>query len=132
MATLIEAVRQYGPKVKRNNTVQLEQLANWVAMRTSLNKSEVAMTLAELNEAILFFNCQGTPVKLPGLGTFAPSIDRHGNYRINVRTDQALVKGINSAQAFTGAVDNRGNIGLSNEALKERWDTEHPADPLEL
>jgi len=132
MAKLIQAVRLYGPKVKRNNTVQLDQLAGWVAMRTSLNKSEVAMTLAELNEAILYFNCQGTPVKLPGLGIFAPSVDRNGHFRIHVRTDQALVNGINNPQVFTGTIDNRSGIGLTNEELKTLWDADHPDDPLEL
>jgi nucleoid DNA-binding protein len=132
MAKLIQAVRQYGPRVKRNNTVQLEQLAGWIAMRTSLNKSEVTMTLTELFEAVLFFNCQGTPVKMPGLGIFSPSIDRNGKFRINVRTDQALVNGINNPQAFTGTVDNRGNIGLDNAELKFKWDTDHPNDLLEL
>ncbi|MCG3209583.1 MAG: hypothetical protein FOGNACKC_03210 [Anaerolineae bacterium] len=132
MAKLIEAVRYYGPRIKRNHTVQLEKIASWVAMRTNLNKSQVVMTLTELSEAVIFYNSEGTPVKLPGLGIFAPSIDRNGAYRINVYTDNALRKGINNADAFTGVVENRGNIGLTNEEIKALWDDEHPDDPLEI
>ena len=54
MARIMEAVRDYGPKVKPNPTTQLDQVADWMAMRTGLNKSEVQMVLQETNEAILY------------------------------------------------------------------------------
>ena len=60
MARMMEAVRDYGPKLELNPTAHLEQVADWMAMRTGLNTSEVVMVLHEINEAILFFNGQGT------------------------------------------------------------------------
>lgn len=45
-------------------------------MRTRLNKRELQMALQEANEAILYLNSQGTPVKLPGVGRFTPSLNR--------------------------------------------------------
>jgi hypothetical protein len=132
MAKIIDAVRDFGPKVKTNQTLQLNQLAAWIAMRTSVNKSEVAMILQELNEAVLYFNGQGTPVKMDGIGIFKPGVDRHGTLRINIRPDAALTKGLNNNYAFTGKINNSSNIGLSNEAYKALWDMAHPDDPLEL
>jgi len=90
-----------------------------MAMRTGLNKSEVMMVLQEMNEAILYFNSQGTPVKLPGVGIFTPSIDRKGTFKINFRADMDLKKDINAPDAYTGEVSNKNRIGLDNDGYKE-------------
>jgi nucleoid DNA-binding protein len=132
MARIVEAVRDYGPKVDLNPTAQLEQIADWMAMRTGLNKSEVMMVLQETNEAVLYFNSQGTPVKLPGVGTFTPSVDRGGTFKINFRADMDLKKRINAGGAYTGTVLNKNRIGLDNAGYKALWDADHADDPLEI
>ncbi|MCR4407232.1 MAG: hypothetical protein NUW24_09970 [Anaerolineae bacterium] len=132
MARIVQAVNVYGPKLVLNPTAQLDQIADWMAMRTGLNKSEVMMVLQELSDAILYFNNQGTPVKFPGIGTFTPSIDRHGKFNINFRADAALKNGINAPGAYTGQVHHKDRIGLDNAGYKELWDAEHPDDPLEI
>jgi nucleoid DNA-binding protein len=103
-----------------------------MSSRTGLNKSEVMMVIQELNEAISFFNGQGTPVKLPDIGTFSPSIKTDGTFKINFRTDNALKNHINTPGAYTGRMNNKGNIGLTNEEYKALWDADHPGDPLEI
>lgn len=132
MAKFIEAIRRYGPRLKLNSTVPLRELAHWISMRTSLNENEVLMVLQELKAAILYFNCLGTPVKLPGLGRFSPSIAVNGTYRINLRLDSELRDRINFPKAFSGRIENRGNVGIAKEDLKSLWDAENPSDPLEL
>jgi len=132
MARIVQAVSAYGPKVELNPTAQLKQVADWMAMRTGLNKSEVLMVLQEMNEAILFFNAQGIPVKLPGVGTFTPSVDREGTFNVNFRADTGLKKSINAPDAYTGKVANRNRIGLDNAGYKALWDPEHPQDPLDV
>ena len=132
MAKILHPVRDYGPKLELNSTAQLDKIADWMAMRTGMNKSEALMALQEMSEAILFFNGQGTPVKLPGLGTFKPSIDRHGMLKINLRTDSALKNGINAPGAYSGEIINKANVGLDNAAYKEKWDADNPDDPLEI
>jgi len=128
----MQAVRDYGPKVKLNPTAQLDQITAWMAMRTGLNKSEVQMVLQESNEAILYFNAQGTPVKFPGVGTFTPSVNREGTLKINFRADANLRKRINGPDAYTGRMNNKGRAGMENEKYKELWDADHPDDPLEV
>ncbi len=128
----MRAVRDYGPKVDLNPTAQLGQVADWMAMRTGLNKSEVMMVLQETNDAVLYFNSQGTPIKLPGVGTFTPSVDREGTFKINFRADMDLKKRINAGGAYTGTVLNKNRIGLDNAGYKELWDADHADDPLEI
>jgi nucleoid DNA-binding protein len=132
MATLLQAIQAYGPKLELNQTAQLNEVASWMAMRTGVNKSEALRLLQEINEAILFFNRQGTPLKLPGIGTFSPSVKRDGAININLRTDMAIKNGINAPDAYVGRMVNKNHIGLDNQGFKELWDTDHPGDPLEL
>ncbi len=132
MARIVQAVNVYGPKLQLNPTAQLAQVADWMAMRTGLNKSEVMMVLQELSESTLYFNNQGTPVKLPGVGTFTPSIKREGKLKINFRADTALRNGINAPGAYSGQVRNKNRISLDNAGYKELWDADHPDDPLDV
>jgi len=101
MATILQASTQYAPRLELRTTAQLEKIAEWMAMRTGLNKSEVMMVLQEVSEAIL-----------------------------NFRADMELKSGINAHNAYGGEVKNKANAGITNERLKELWDAEHPADPL--
>ncbi|MCG3206889.1 MAG: hypothetical protein FOGNACKC_00488 [Anaerolineae bacterium] len=131
MAKLIQAIRRYGPRVAYNNTVQLDRIADWIASRTSLNPSQVTMVLQELHECVLFFNSYGAPVKLPGLGRYAPSISRDGSYRVTVNPDHSLSAGLNPPHSFTGKVVNKANIGLGDDELTALWNAAHPDDPIE-
>lgn len=132
MATILQAVIQYGPRLDLQPTSSLEDVAAWVSMRTSVSKNEVAMVLSEISEAILFYNRMGKPVKLNGVGTFSPSVDRSGTLSINLRPDMALKKGINNSSEFRGVMQNKTNAGLTNEQLKQLWDADHPEDPLNI
>jgi hypothetical protein len=132
MARIVQAVNQYGPKIEYNPMARLDQVADWMAMRTGLNKSEVIMVLQEINEAILFFNTQGIPIKLPGVGIFRPSVDRQGTFKINLRADSDLKRRINNGNAFTGVLLNKDCIGLDDAGYKTLWDADHPTDSLEI
>jgi hypothetical protein len=132
MANLLQAVNQYGPKIDLQRTAQLGDLAEFTAMRTGLNKSEVMMSLQEESEAILFFCRDGKPVKLPGIGTFTPGIGRDGTFSINFRADMDLKNGMNTPNTFKGVIANLANAGITNEKLKELWDADHPDDLLTI
>src|SRR6266542_3888888 len=100
MSNILQAVGQYGPKLELKPTAQLETLSKWMAMRTGLNKSEVMMVFQESSEAILYFCKSGQPVKIEGVGTFTPSINREGEVLINFRADMALKNGINGPATY--------------------------------
>lgn len=132
MAQLLEAIRDYGPKLELTNTAHLNTIAAWMAMRTGLQRSEVMMMLQELSEVIVYYNAQGTPVKLPGIGTFTPSIDRHGAIKVNLRTDRSIKHELNANGVFSGIIHNKANINLTDAGFKALWDSDHPDDPLEI
>jgi hypothetical protein len=132
MAQLLEAVRDYGPRVELGPTAQLDELAEWMVVRTGLNKSQALMVLHEVGAAILQFNGRGIPVKLPGVGTFTPSVDREGTFKINFRAGVDLKRQIKAEGGYTGRVLNEQRVGLDDEGYRALWDADHPEDPLEL
>jgi hypothetical protein len=52
MATRIEAIAKYRPRVDLARTVTMLELAEYIAGRTGLNRGEILNMLAELNEAV--------------------------------------------------------------------------------
>jgi hypothetical protein len=132
MAKILQAVRDYGPRLELGPTAQLKESAEWMAMRTGLNRSEVMMMLQEMGEMLLAFMNRGIPVKLPGVGTFTPSISRDGTIHVNLRADVELKQDSNAPNAYKGAIRNRERIGLDDAGYKALWDADHPGDPLEV
>ncbi|MCX6068980.1 MAG: hypothetical protein NT121_25075 [Chloroflexi bacterium] len=132
MANLLQALNSYGPKLELKTTAQLNRVAEWMVMRTGLNKSEVMMMLVEMSEALLNFNKDGVPVKLPGICTFTPTIGRDGVFNISFRAVVELKKRMNDRNLYQGEINNRPHIGIANEELKELWDADHPNDPLTI
>ncbi len=132
MAKIVQAVRKYGPKLERPSTVEIDELVEWMARRTGLNKSEVIAVLAELHDGLLFFNRAGRAVKLPDIGTFSPGIDRHGGLRLHFRPAVRLRNEFANGDKYYGRIKNKPRIGWSDEAYKALWDAEHPDDALDI
>jgi hypothetical protein len=133
MARLIQALREYGPKLELGPTADTQDVLEWiVAHNRFLHKSTLHVALMEIVEALLHFNSQGVPVKLEGLGTFTPTIDRDGAIRHSYRADVEIKQRSNAAGAYTGRIANREHIGLDNAGYKALWDADHPDDPLEI
>ena len=130
MATKIEAIGAYRPKLVLNPTAKLDQLIDFIAMRTGLNKGSVQLVLAELSDAVVFYNLQGTPVKIEGLGIYTPTIDMEGALDSAHRTDQAIVKALNVPGVYKGVIENRENVGKTTAELVEIWNKAHPNDPI--
>jgi len=129
MAHIVQAVRKYGPRLPYRGTVDMNTLAEWMSDTTGFARPDLVGIITVLHEAILRYNQEGYAVKLPDIGTFSPSIDRHGNVRINFRPDVRLKHQI---KFYEGEIRNKRRIGWSNEEYKEFWDEQHPDDPLEV
>jgi hypothetical protein len=132
MARLVQAVAKYGPRVIRDSTVELDALARWMAHGTNISAGQITMLLMELHDAIVTFNAGGQAVKLPGLGTFGTSVDRHGRLAVTFYTDPQLRRKLNARGTGGLVIQNRRNIGLDDAGYKALWDAEHPDDPVEL
>lgn len=132
MATVLQAVRVYGPRLDLNKTAQITQISEFISSRTGLNRSEIYMVLQELNETMIFFGRNGTPIKLPEVGTFTPSINRNGVFSLGFRADMSLKNALNAPGAYQGRMINKENIGQTNLHFKALWDIDHPNDLLVL
>jgi len=132
MATLIEVLATHGPRLMYNRTLEVDQIAEWLASRSGLPAAQTEMVLKELRAAAIYFCRTGTPVRLPGIGRIRVSLGRNGTYRINITPDPVLRKAMNAPGTYTGPIRNAVNIGLDNAGYKALWDAEHPDDPLEL
>jgi hypothetical protein len=130
MATRIEAINAYRPRLVFNPTAQPDQVVDFLAMRTGANKGTVQLILDEMHDAVIFFNLQGTPVKVEGLGTYAPSIDTDGDLDIAHRTDAEIIKALNVPGAYKGVIEHRENIGKTTQDFIAMWNKDHPDDPV--
>jgi hypothetical protein len=130
MAKRINVIKALMPQIELNQTIQVDELTQYISRGTNLNPSEIKFVLAELSHALLFFTSRGQPVKLDGLGTFTPGIRLNGEFTINVRVDRDLIIGLNKPEAFKGRLRNRSSIGKSGDDLVEQWNRDYLDDPV--
>ena len=130
MASRIAALNHYRPMIEYHRTAGSRQVAEYIAMRTGLNRGEILMVLAELHDALLFYNGQGQGVKLEGLGTYLPNINYQGEFNVAYRLDPELKRALNAGN-FSGRLTNRQHIGKASGEIVALWNSEHPDDPVE-
>lgn len=130
MAEEVKAIYAYTPRVKLEQIVEMPLLASLIEGRTSFNRGAILHMLAEFSDAIVFFCRSGSPVRLPGLGIFAPKINKDGVFGINFKMDTFLKSEMNTKGTYNGKVVNRDMIGKSVEDMVDRWNEEHPDDKI--
>lgn len=131
MANKIKAFQAYSPRVKINRMKEVDDVVKYISGRSNLNESVLHLALLELKASLEFYLKQGYSVRLPGLGSFAPTIDRNGKVGMNQRPDKVLISELNVLGATTFTVRNKNMIGKSDEEFIQRWNNEHPEDPIE-
>jgi len=132
MATLFQAIAIHGPRLTYNPTIELDDVARWLSLRTGTPVYPIALTLHELGAALHHFSRTGTPIRIPGIGRLRPTMDRSGTIRLNGAADPAVVRALNAPGAYTAPIVNAANIGLDDAGYKRLWDVGHPDDPLKL
>lgn len=128
MAEQLTAINNFRPKIKHGLTVPLDELVNFIAMRTGVNEGPVTLMLRELRDALIFFHKVGRAVKIEGLGVYTPGISLDGKYRVSHRVDRALTNELNKEGGFRGELINRDNINKSIEDLVTMWNEANPDD----
>ncbi len=130
MANEMHALAAYRPRILQGMTVQRELLVQFIAMATGLSEGEIFHVLLELRDTVAYFNALGQAVKLPGLGTFTPTILLDGSLKVSIRPDKFLSQELNIPKNFNGRIANREHIGKSLAELVALWNAEHPEDPI--
>jgi hypothetical protein len=132
MAEQVKAIYAYTPRVKINRVVEMKEIIIYIGERTGFNKSTILGMLAELEASVLHYTSIGASVRLSGLGLFSPRIDQNGVFSINHVVDRDLKIQLNSTGGFSGTVVNHDMIGKTSHELIDRWNREHPDDPVKV
>lgn len=131
MANKITAINAYRPKIKKGKTKTLKDISKVIAGRTSMNEGAVYQAMSETRFIFELFLGSGNPVKLPGLGTFSPTISVDGKLNISFRVDNPLIRELNKGrEGFDGEIVNRENIGKTSDELVTLWNVDNPTDPV--
>lgn len=132
MATLIQAVGRYGPRVTQGPHAEIDELCAWMARSSGLNANNAKQAFAELGDALVFYLRRGGPVVIPGLGRLRLSMDRYGDLRLNFVAEKDLLLKVLDKKSFNGLVANPEAGNWTDEQYKAAWDADFPDDPLEL
>lgn len=130
MAHVMKAIQAYSPRVTIPRMVEINEIVDYIADRTGLNTGTILYVMMELRDSLLTYTGMGYSVKLPGLGSYAPTIDKEGTFGINHTPDKQLLQRLNDANRFTGSIRNKDMIGKSIDDFIERWNEEHPEDKV--
>lgn len=129
MANKITAIHAYCPRIKLEKTRDVKDVARIIAGRTSMNEGAVLQSLMEFRNVLEMYMGSGTPVKLPGLGTFSPIMSLDGSINISLRIDTLLLSELNKKiEGFKGNIVNRDNIGKSSDELVNIWNENNPGN----
>lgn len=132
MASWIQAVAAYRPRLGRLRIIELEELATRLTRGSLVTQSIARMVLSDLADELRYALRSGAAVRLPGIGIFRPELRLDGSMRTTLRMDTSLRNNLASVADYAGTVLGRESIGDDLIALKVRWDAEHPDDPLVL
>ncbi len=113
----IRAINEYRPRIELGKRAEMDDLVEFIARGAVLNEGGIQQALLELRDAMLFFALRGQSVKLPGLGTFTPTIDLDGNLSISHRADMYVKQHLNIPGEFRGDIENRDSIGKTGDEV---------------
>ncbi|MFN8423053.1 MAG: hypothetical protein U0470_06570 [Anaerolineae bacterium] len=126
MATLIQAIATYRPRVKGAPTVDLDALAERLAVGTLVTRPIAMMVLEELVRMIELELRVGHKVRLGPLGTFGGEVRMDASLRPSFRFSAPLRRRLAAAGVYRGPLTNQEAIGMDVAGIVARWDAEHP------
>ncbi len=132
MATLLQAIATYRPRIVNSRTMELGELADHLAVGTLVTAPIARMVLEELGRQALLQGRAGIKIRLPGIGLISQDLRMDGTPFPVIRLDKDLRGGLADRDAFHADIKHREMIGVPLAAYKARWDAEHPDDPVIL
>lgn len=132
MASYMQAVGRYGPRVVQGPHAMEDELVAWMATDAGANPHVVRMVLGQLGRVLRFYLRRGSPVVLPGVGRFRLTMGQDQDLRLSFSLDKDLRKDLRDRRAFVGRTEFTERSRWTPQQYKARWDAEFPDDPLEL
>lgn len=125
----IKAIKALQASIEPERTAEMRDLVEFMQRRTGLNEGEIWLLLMELRDALVFFAHHGQATKVPGIGTFTPTLRADGDFHMTFRPAVKLKQALNSDD-FNGTLKNKHNRGKSAGELVALWNDLHPDDPV--
>jgi hypothetical protein len=130
MATRIQAINAYCPRIVHTDTAGEERYIELVSQRTTLSPGVIKNVQESRRETLIGLLLDGRRVRTGG-ATYSLSIDLKGKLSVNVQADSRITRAANQKKAFRGRIANAENIGKTSDELVEMWNEAHPDDPVE-
>ena len=131
MAKLIKALALYRPRIVQKGIISTQNVIEDLAQLSALSKGDVASFLQDLSDTVLRYLRSGHSVDVDGIGRFHLSVDTVGKIKLNILDDPNIENSLNTPDGFEGEIMNKDLIGEGNAKVIEKWNTEHPDDPIE-
>ena len=129
MSSRIKAIKALQASIELRRTADMQDIVAFMERHTGLNEGEVWLQLMELRDVLVFYARRGQATKVPGLGTFTPSLRSDGDIHLTFRPGVDLKRALNSGEFF-GRIKNKRNRGMSADELVTLWNELHPDDPV--
>ena len=130
MANKIKAIKALQASIQPERTAEMRDIVELMQRRTGLSEGEIWQVLMELRDALVYFASSGKATRVPGIGTFTPTLRSDGNFHLTYRPAVEMKQALNSGD-FGGHLNNRQNRGKSADELVALWNELHPDDPVE-
>jgi hypothetical protein len=130
MATRIQAIRAFCPRIRLLRSASPEYFMELVTRRTTLSPGVVKNVQESEIETLASLLCEGQPVRT-GTVTYTPTVGLDGRISLSLRANPRLLRALKTLGAFHGEMDNSDNLGQTSDELVRQWDRTHPADPVE-
>ena len=129
MAKKIQAWAALGPRIELGKPMTKDEIIENLINATNQSRGSVLAVLAELDVQLEAGLKSGRIVQLPNGTHFEPVGKKDGSIEINVRTNPAVTRRVNSE--FRGTWINAENIGITQEEIVIKWNGIHPDDQIE-
>src|SRR3972149_9446824 len=110
MATRIEAITAYRPRIDLQEAADHARFMELITQRTTLSPGVVKNVQESEVETLIGLLLEGRPVHT-GIAIYTPSLDLDGDFEIKVKVDARILRALNADGTFRGVIINRENIG---------------------
>ncbi len=129
MASKIQAIRAYSPRIKLREAVSVDQFRSLVKERAALSLGIVRGVEECILEILVQKLAEGRPVHTE-FAIFTPGLNLDGSLRINVRMSRRVQRALEDPDVRQYEVRNARNIGKGGAELAQQWNADHPEDPV--
>ena len=130
MASILQAYHAYGPGIERGRTVDLDEMARFMALSTGLDRCHIRMVLGKIHDTILHYARQGRGVYIEDVVTLWPVMSTRGAISLGWRISATLRRALNALPLFRGRINNYEHRDWATEDYRQAWDQDHPDDPI--